>query len=202
MSISYPLAFPTVSGIYSIEWLKDIAVSMSENPFSKSQSFYDWQGKRFEAAITIPPMLIENGRIWEAWFLSLNGPIGTFWLSPSLDSVARGIATGTPLVNGASQTGQSLITDGWTISQTGIMKAGDWIQIGNYLHRVLIDADSDISGNATLDIWPNLRSAPADDLALVVSSCKGLFRVAEMPALGFDRDQLCAGFKFKAIEAI
>src|SRR5210317_1915480 len=100
MSISYPLDFPTVSGIHSIEWIKDIAVAKSDNPFSKNQNFYDWQGKRFEAAITVPSMSVENGRIWEAWFLSLNGPVGTFWLSPTVDATARGVATGTPLVNG------------------------------------------------------------------------------------------------------
>ncbi len=36
-----------------------------------------------------------------------------------------GVVTGTPLVDGSSQTGASLVTKGWTNSTTGIIKAGD-----------------------------------------------------------------------------
>jgi len=97
-----------------------------------------------------------------------------------------GVATGTPRVNGASQnvtyaasTGapsQTLITDGWTNSTTGILKAGDVFTIAGvfavnpvpgegttgklvmpYLQQftVLADADSGAStGPATLTISP------------------------------------------------
>ena len=36
-----------------------------------------------------------------------------------------GVATGTPVVSGAGQTGSTLNTSGWTASTTGILKAGD-----------------------------------------------------------------------------
>lgn len=97
-----------------------------------------------------------------------------------------GVATGTPLVNGASQnvtyaasTGtpsQPLVTDGWTNSTTGILKAGDVFTIAGvfavnpvpgegttgktvmpYLQQftVLADANSGAStGPATLTISP------------------------------------------------
>ena len=102
-----------------------------------------------------------------------------------------GVATGTPLVNGASQnvtyanatagsttgaTSQSLVTDGWTNSTTGILKAGDVFTIAGvyavnpvpgegttgktvmpYLQQftVLADADSGATtGPATLTISP------------------------------------------------
>ncbi len=59
----------------------------------------------------------------------------------------RGAATGTPLVKGASQTGNTLTTDGWTTGVTGILKAGDWIQLGtgstSTLHKLQQAADSD-----------------------------------------------------------
>ncbi|MGR3525069.1 MAG: P22 phage major capsid protein family protein [Paracoccaceae bacterium] len=98
-----------------------------------------------------------------------------------------GVATGTPLVNGAGQNvtyeaangvnwSQSLITDGWTASTTGILKAGDVFTIAGvfavnpvpgegttgkqvmpYLQQftVLADANSDATtGPATLTISP------------------------------------------------
>jgi len=202
MAITYPLNFPTSGGISEITWKKESSVSSSESPFSKNLKVYDWGGKRLEATIKIAPMRVAQAKTWEAWFMALNGLEGTFWLTPSLDSAPSGGAGGTPLVNGASQTGQSLVTDGWDPSETGILKAGDWFQLGNHLYRVLQDANSDVGGNATFDIWPGLRSSPGDDDPLTISGPKGIFRVIEMPSLKYDRNQLCAGFQFDAIEAI
>ena len=104
----------------------------------------------------------------------------------NVQSHTVGVATGTPLVNGGSQnvtyanaTGansQSLITDGWTNSTTGILKAGDVFTIAGvyavnpvpgegttgktvmpYLQQfaVLADANSGATtGPATLTISP------------------------------------------------
>lgn len=81
---------------------------------------------------------------------------------------ARG---GTPVVNGAGQTGASLITDGWSNSITGVLKAGDIFTIaGMYAvnpvtkqstgrlqqFTVTADANSDGSGNSTLSISPSI----------------------------------------------
>lgn len=202
MAITFPLAFPTATGIQEIEWIPENSVATTESPWSKKIKVYDNGGKRWRANITLPSMTVANGRIWRAWFLALNGMEGTFWLSPTLDKTARGIATGTPLVNGGSQTGQSLVTDGWTTSQTGILKAGDWFQLGNYLYQVMQDANSDGSGNATFDIWPSLRSSPSDNDALILTNPKGLFRLASLPPVNMTVNHLVEGLQFQAIEAI
>jgi hypothetical protein len=127
----------------------------------------------------------------------------------SLKRHTVGVATGTPLVNGASQNvtyatakdtnTQTLLTDGWTASQTGIMKKGDTFTIdGVYeinqntrtalsnLQRftVMADADSDNVGNneATLTISPpiitsgpyqTVSAAPADDAEITVLGTGG-----------------------------
>lgn len=126
----------------------------------------------------------------------------------SLKNHTVGVNTGTPLVNGASQNttyalskdtiSQSLVTDGWTNSQTGILKAGDVFTIADVysVNRetkestgqlqdfvVLADADSGAStGPATLTIRPpiitsgpyqTVDSAPADDAAITVKTGTG-----------------------------
>lgn len=202
MAITFPLTLPTVGGISEIEWNKESSVIAQESPFSKKIKVSDWGGKRHSAMVEVAPMHANDARKWEAFFLSLNGMEGTFWLPPTVDNVITGLGAGTPLVNGGSQSGQELVTDGWDASQTGVLKAGDWMQVGNYLYRILEDEDSDISGNATFDIWPNLRSIPADNDPITITNPKGLFRVAAMPKLKYDRNQHCTGFKFEAIEAI
>ena len=119
-----------------------------------------------------------------------------------------GINTGTPLVNGGSQNvtyatakdtwSQSLITDGWTNSQTGILKAGDVFTIAGVnsvnpvskvstgrlqTFTVLADANSGAStGPATFTISPpiitsgayqTVSAAPADNAAIVVKTGTG-----------------------------
>jgi hypothetical protein len=75
-----------------------------------------------------------------------------------------------------------LATDGWTPNITGILRAGDWVQLGtgatSRLYKVLDDVNSDSGGNATLTLFPNLRSSPADNATLTVNNPKGVWRLA------------------------
>lgn len=125
--------------------------------------------------------------------------------SQSLPTHTVGNYGGTPLVDGASQDvtydsvkdtySQTLVTDGWTNSTTGILKAGDVFTIDgvNAVNQptrnstgklrtftVLADADSGATtGPATLTITPpiitsgaqqTVDAAPADDAAISVVS--------------------------------
>lgn len=119
-----------------------------------------------------------------------------------------GVNTGTPLVNGGSQnvtyaasknTGtQTLNTDGWTNSTTGILKAGDVFTIADVyavnpiskqstgqLQTFVVRADADSgasTGPAALTISPpiitsgpyqTVDSVPADDAAITVKTGTG-----------------------------
>ena len=103
----------------------------------------------------------------------------------------RGALGGTPLTNGAGQTGASLITDGWTASTKVLLKGDIFTLPGVYrvnpqsrqstgaLQQFVVTADatSDGSGDLTLAISPsivttgarqNVDAAPADGAALTV----------------------------------
>ncbi|RVI91821.1 P22 phage major capsid protein family protein [Sinorhizobium meliloti] len=138
------------------------------------------------------------------------GMIGGFdtYMSQNVPTHTVGVATGTPLVQGASQnvtyasvkdTGtQSLVTDGWTNSTTGILKAGDIFTIANvyavnpvtkatlpFLRQFTVMADADsgaTTGPATLTISPpiitsgafqTVSAAPADNAAITVLGTGG-----------------------------
>lgn len=135
------------------------------------------------------------------------GGVDTF-MSQNVPTHTVGVATGTPLVNGASQattyaltkdTGtQSLVTDGWTSSTTGILKAGDVFTIDGvfavnpvtkatlpFLKQFTVTADADsgaTTGPATLTIAPamiasgafqNVSAGPADNAAITVLGTGG-----------------------------
>jgi hypothetical protein len=104
---------------------------------------------------------------------------------------------GTPLVNGANQTGNSLVTDGWTAAAANRLKKGDVFTIAgvfavNPVSRqtttqlqqfvVTADVNSDAAGNATIPIAPaitptgqfqNVTVGPADNAALTIVGTSG-----------------------------
>lgn len=115
------------------------------------------------------------------------------YMDQNIYAHTKGTATGTPLVNAAGQTGSSLITDGWTVSITGILKVGDVFTIAgvnavNPVSRLstgalqqftvtTADINSDSSGNATITISPaittsgpyqTVTASPADNAAITV----------------------------------
>ena len=81
------------------------------------------------------------------------------------------IAGSTLLVNGASQTGNSLICDG-AQALTTVLKAGDYFEVNSELKMVTDDATSDSSGDVTINFSPSLRSSPSDDASITTSNPK------------------------------
>lgn len=203
MAISYPLTIPSTPGFRVFNMLHDVGTAKASNPFTGQTQVQEYAKKKFLIEAQLPPMERSTAEAWRAFLAKLSGPKGTFLIGDPLAKQPRGVATGTPLVNGASQTGQSLITDGWTPSTTGILLAGDYIQIGQRLYVILIDADSDGSGNATLDIFPNLRESPADNETIYTINTTGLFRLsrATVTVSGTDEERVF-DIGFSAEEAI
>lgn len=121
----------------------------------------------------------------------------------------NGARGGTPLVNGASQTGASLITDGWTAAAAPRVRKGDVFTIAavysvnpqskqstGHLQQFVATADvsSDATGNATLSISPpitvtgpyqTVTASPADGAALTFV---GTANTAYVQGLAFHRD--------------
>lgn len=111
----------------------------------------------------------------------------------NISRITTGARGGTPLVNGASQTGSSLVTDGWSNSVTGVVKTGDVFTIaGVYavnpvnkantgvLRQFVVTANANSgasTGPATISISPaittsgayqTVNAGPADDAALTM----------------------------------
>lgn len=125
-----------------------------------------------------------------------------FFEDQNMPTHVTGAFAGTPLVNGANQTGSSIITDGWTASITGLFKKNDVVQFAGVYgvnpvtyrntgklqdFRITADIDSDGSGNATLTIEPALTIAgksqtvtasPADNAVITVWGTSTVANVA------------------------
>lgn len=182
MAITYPLALPSV-GFKRIQMGGNAFVAEGRSPYTGTRETQQWGGNLWVATVEFVSMSKAESRAVKAWLLALNGRAGSFLMGDPDAAQPLGVATGTPVVSGAGQTGAALVTTGWTPSITGILKAGDYIQLGSgsasRLHQVLQNASSDGSGVATLDIWPPLRSSPANGAPVVISAPKGVFALAQ-----------------------
>ena len=100
---------------------------------------------------------------------------------------------GTPLVNGANQTGASLVTDGWGINASDVLRGGDIIRIAGLKPVFVVTADvgSDGSGAATLSLNPPIFAggSPADNAALTITGVllnAFMASAPDLPAAGPD----------------
>ncbi len=176
--LSYPIVIPPVSGVREVAWGRDEVRGISESPFSLHRTTYRHQGERWRVAVTLPPMSRANAAAWDSFLLMLDGGCVDVLFGDVFNPSPRGLAYGAPLVDGGAQTGRILNTKGWQENVTGILLAGDRIQIGTRYHQVLRDANSDATGRAILDIWPRLRESPSNNLPIITLDPKGLFKLA------------------------
>jgi hypothetical protein len=142
------------------------ARAFSTSVFTGTQQVQDWGGRWWVYDIEFATTQGASARRLSAFLDALAGGIGTFTLrDPSVQNPA---GLGSPQVNGAGQTGMSLVTDGWT--GTGL-RAGDFFSLGTgstlRLYRMTVDAVPS-GGAATLQFTPALRASPADNAPLNV----------------------------------
>lgn len=206
MSITYPITLPALPAARSIEFsmMDNVAVVPSE--FTLQQQVQDWQAGLWMVKVTIAPGKRSEMEPWLAALAIARGRLGTFYLGDPGGATPRGVATGTPLVNGAGQIGYTLAIDGFTPGVTGIIKAGDYLQVGSgatqRLHKFLTDLNSNGSGQVLADIWPRLRESPADNAPITLVNTAGVFRLADnVRTWSYDASRFYQ-VSFNAIEAI
>ena len=184
---TYPLTFPTV-GIVASTFKLVRAVSTSTSPFTFNQQVYRFGGERWEGSVTFRPMRRTDAGGIQAFLAELRGQYGTF-LYGDPDALALGklgAGGGTPLVKGASQTGNTLIIDGATAAVSNWLMKGDYFSLGTgtdtRLYMLVANVNTNSLGEATLTFEPALRASPADNAAVTITSPRGTFRLAESVA--------------------
>jgi hypothetical protein len=192
MAISYPLSTPTTIGFESIELRAVNAVATSQSPFTYKQQIVSHQGQRWEASVNIPSVRRDLAGEWKAFLTALKGPTGTFLLGDPDYATPRGTVS-SATVSGAA--GDESVS----ITMTGSLLAGDYIQLGSganaKLHQVLVDQ----SGTGTLEIWPKLRSNYTSE-AVVFNNPKGVFRLASNASSWNVNSSSAYGISFECVE--
>lgn len=194
MAISYPLSLPTHTGIASIELRAINAVAYSQSPFTFAGQAHAYSGQMWQADISLPAMKRADAEQWIAFLVSLRGQYGTFTLNDPSATSPRGTATAATI---SGSTGDSSVS----VTMTGTLLAGDYIQLGTganaRLHKVLQDQ----SGTGTLEIWPALR-ANQSSVSADLTSASGVFRLASNQQSWSVNEASVYGITFGAMEAL
>lgn len=176
MAITFPLDVPSTIKPDSVKWSLSSAIGISQSPTTFQTTKYEFDGESWIVDVSYPLLTREEAAPFFAFLAALRGRNGTFLFGDTLLRESLGSPGGTPLVNGANQTGsKTLITDGWTPS-TLVLKAGDFIQVDTALYMVLADVTSSSGGEATIDIFPRARTH-ADNTVVIFEDARGLFRL-------------------------
>ena len=127
------------------------------------------------------------------------------YLLPGSGMAANGAGGGTPRVNGGTEAGTTVDTDGWSASITGAMKAGDCFTIANVdvLFRVTADVDSNGSGVATLAVEPPILagSPPGNDELLTIADATLTAVILDYTGATAGPDQYIGGLQVTFREA-
>jgi hypothetical protein len=120
-----------------------------QSPLTNSVQTIGRKGSLWKVSMQFNNLTGNDRAIMQAFLTKLNGQEHRMYLFDH-SATKRGIAPSNPadtfLVNGANQSGAILLADGATASQTGYLKAGDYIAFNNELHMVTEDVNSKSDG--------------------------------------------------------
>lgn len=194
MAISYPLALPTSIGIAEITLSANNAVAISQSPFTFQQQVIRHPGQRWTASVSIPPVRRDLAEPWVAFLLAMNGPVGTFLLGDPNGKAPQGTATAATITGTAGSASP-------TITMTGTLLAGDYIQLGSGTTATLYKVLQDRTDTGTIEIWPALRSS-ASSATVTLTNTVGRFRLSNNQQSFNINDASVYGISFDCVEEL
>lgn len=161
-------AYPEIRPTSQIWSLRNFT-AISQSPLNGSISTQDRDGEHWLLQMSYSELADDRRRQLIAFLLKLNGSQHRFTVRDFSYAIA-GVGGGSPLVNGAAQTGKNLIVDAAPVSTTAWLKAGDKIGVVGLLHSVDADVDTDAGGNATIIVSPRIFLPPNDNATVEIDA--------------------------------
>lgn len=164
-----PLTFPDVP-IAQSHWELVPRTQSFESELSGDGQDLALPGDRWKLQITVTDLMGREARTFSAFVNRLRGRAGRFYMTPPGCGTPFGTVAGAGVVSGAGQTGDTLITSGWTPGQAELFAIGDYFQVGFELKQIVAVIASNGAGAATLQFTPPLRNSPANGAAIITSN--------------------------------
>ncbi len=184
MSTAFPSSIATKIARFRLDLDENIA--QSESIFTRQKQTVRLSGGTSDRWTgVIETVLLNAADVNTFWaFLVGVGQFGEFTFGDfDYSGPASGATTG--LVQGAGQSGTSLIVDGVATS-TIILRAGEYFQVRSEFKIATADCTSNGSGVVTLAFKPALRVSPADNDPVVFNAPKILAQLLDQPSKDTD----------------
>jgi hypothetical protein len=163
--------------------------------------------QRWEFTLKSVPLYPDVGRKVWAFITALNGRFEPFDVVIPGYSQPQGVASGAPTVRTAAAAGvTSVAMQGFSGPVTGQLLAGDYVRFGNHskVYMVTADVNSNVSGQLTLPIYPQLARPVTLGTPLIVNNVPFTVRqlrdMQEFSVSG--RDGRITTFELDCIEAL
>ena len=182
---TYPLTPPTSPAYTTSRWALQRRTAMSQSPFTGNQQVAEFSSALWTVDLNLPPMRRATVANWQAFLLQLHGKRGTFLLGDPDAKTPRGAVNATVTVASAGAIGDFTLAlnTASQASTTGIVKTGDYIQLGAgsaaKLYMICADANSDSSGNFSVTIEPSLKAAAGSGATATFTNTVGVFRLVD-----------------------
>ena len=163
--------FPTNPNFRSLNF-KDNRPTLLNQTLSGRKQVRQIGSQYFSFTVAMPPLQQEKSQEVFAFLQKQKGSFEDFTIAAPLDNLGAGKAETDIQVVGTHAPGDgSIALDGFTVNQTGALKAGDLIKFANHskVYMVQTDMNSDSGGALTILISPNLVSSLADNEAVTVN---------------------------------
>ena len=178
------------------------SVKAFSNSFTNSQQQVDFAGTFWEAEVELAWLSrVQAGEL--LGLLAEHGRSGIL-LPDAAHAQPAGVGGGNPVTAGENQGGVVRVANA-PESLPGWLRSGDLIQIGNHMHMLTRDANTDGEGNATLYILPYLRSLPNAGTSVITENCACLMQLEaneKLPRRVSPRKRYLAELKLKFVEVI
>jgi hypothetical protein len=160
----YPDIFPD-----SMDWELQFRDQTFTSDLNGIESSLELPGAKWKVSMTFGQREGREGRLLAAFLASQKGKVGRFNVTPATFAPPTGTAEGQPRVRGSSQTGNTLVTDGWLGNQPEALAVGDYFSVNGELKLVTDVVSADAAGVAIVAFTPNLHHAPPDNAEIRVT---------------------------------
>lgn len=173
-----PIDHPTFPGFVNRTFTGISAVARQESPFTGQETVYEWSAQVTSVGLSLPSMEPSVAVRWDAFFKRINNSGDTFWVYAP-DYLCNGHNIGNPVLDGASQNGNTINVRGCLANMFEAFGAGKFIEVCGRLHVVSDDVDTDSNGRAVVPIWPAVQMLNLPDGTIVqFERPRGEFRLA------------------------
>ncbi|MEC5643491.1 hypothetical protein [Citrobacter koseri] len=160
----------------SLTWRPESNTKTFRSPFNGASQTVRFPGTRWVCSLTFNNLSDEKARRIDSLVAELDGEYGRV----KIRDWGRSGRTpaGSPLVDGANQTGTELHSKGWNAG-TVVLRQGDYITVNDELKMVTADVSSASNGTALIPFAPMLRSSPPANAVIEVANPYGIFKLKD-----------------------